>query len=50
MKRRDFLNAALVGGATLAAGCGGPSAAGPDGAPAVATGKRVRWRFQEPGF
>ncbi|MBW1881767.1 MAG: TRAP transporter substrate-binding protein [Deltaproteobacteria bacterium] len=44
MRRRDFLQNALVGGAagTLLAGCGGPE--GEQG-PAVHTGRKVRWRM-----
>ena len=42
MKRRDFLTATALGTAGLAA-CGAPS--GSAGAPAVHTGKKVRWRL-----
>ncbi|MEE9477933.1 MAG: twin-arginine translocation signal domain-containing protein, partial [Roseateles sp.] len=44
MRRRDFLQNALAGGAAgaILAGCGGPE--GEQG-PAVHTGRKVRWRM-----
>lgn len=43
MKRRDFAKGAALGAvATIAAACGGERT---EGAPAVATGRRVRWRL-----
>ena len=48
MKRRDFFKKASVGAVasgTLLAGCGGGSSSGVDGAAAIQTDQRVRWRL-----
>ncbi len=54
MRRRDFMGqllrgslagTALVGAGAVGAGCGGASTGGEAGAPAVSTGKKIRWRL-----